>query len=76
MTKEEVLLLLQSQVLMLKNKALETNTRLQMDWSAKNKVLQDAIKGLNSCDALWIDEQYQSFFNKEIRPYLKPHFPD
>ena len=71
MTKEEILVLLQSQVLMLKNKALETDLRMQKDWSAKNQVLQEAIKGLSTCDTLWLDGQYQSFFQREIKSYLR-----
>ena len=59
MSKEEILELLKTQILMLR------------DHQVKHKMIQENIQKLNSCDALWLQDEYGKWFEKEIRPSMK-----
>ena len=72
MTKEEILELLKAQMLALRDRSteLQKNSRLRADWVAKTKHMQDTIKNISSCDAIWLDEEYGKWFKKEIQPLV------
>jgi hypothetical protein len=71
MNKNEVLDLLKHLILQLRDhsKELQGDPKLMRDWIAKNNHLQDSIKSLNSCDAVYINDEYAKWYKQEIQPY-------
>ena len=72
MNKEESLELMKHLILQLRDneKALRENPRLMQDWVAKQEHLKSEIDKLNSCDAVWLNDQYMAWFKKEIEPHV------
>jgi hypothetical protein len=72
MNKEELLDLLKHLILQLRDhsKELQSDPRLMKDWVAKSKHLQNSLGLLNSCDALWVSENYGKWHKQEIQPYI------
>ncbi len=72
MNKEEVLTLLKTQVLDLRDRSAEIqkDPRLMDDWVVKTQYLGNAVKGLNSCDAVWLNDEYSKWFKKEVQPHI------
>lgn len=72
MDKNEVLCLLQNLILQLRDESslLQSDSNLKKDWVVKHQVLQRELKNLNSCDSLWLNEEYGKFFRKEIAPSI------
>lgn len=73
MNKDDILSMLKSQVLALRDQSreIESDKRLQLDWSEKTKFLINNIHGLNSCDMLWLNDEYGKWFDKEISPHTR-----
>ena len=71
MNKEQTLDILKHLVLQLRDnsKEIQANPNLTKDWVAKSKMVQDQLKSMNSCDALWFNEEYGKWHKKEIEPY-------
>ena len=78
MTKEEILELLKYQVLQVKDNsnAIGSNPNIFQDWTTKQKILNDAINTMNSCDANWLNDEYSKWFRKEIQPHIPKINPD
>lgn len=73
MTKEEVFELMKEVVLAIKDDSdkMKTDRSYMTSWLDKNKELDAAIKELNSCDMLWLDDSYGPWFDENIRPNLR-----
>lgn len=78
MNKEEILSLLKTQVLNLRDRSAEIqkDPQLMADWIAKTKLLQQRVNSLNSCDILWINDEYSKWAIKEIKPYTDSLDPE
>ena len=63
MTKEEILEAMKEWVLSMQK------------LSAKEKAVQESLKNLNSCDMLWITDQYAKFHKAEIAPNIPKDLP-
>lgn len=72
MTKEESLELMKWLILQLRDNGqkLKDDPMLMADWVAKQKHLETSVKALNSCDALWINDNYGVWYKKEIEPII------
>lgn len=68
MSKEEVLELLKYLVLQIRDNGdkLKNDERFIADWRAKNSLLSEAIKSLNSCDCNWVNDEYGEWHRKEM----------
>jgi len=73
MTKEEILALLQSQILILRDRSSDfpKDPQLVKDWTAKTQYLQQSIETLNQIDKEWLNIEYNRWFLKEIDPIAK-----
>ena len=67
MTKEQVLQALKEYVLTLRDHPDKLN-----QCHKKALELQEAVKGLNSCDADWVNDQYGPWHRKNILPHVDP----
>jgi len=72
MDKQEILDLLKHLILQLRDhsKDIQKDPRLMQDFIAKAKHLENILQSLNSCDALYIEDEYGKFFKKEVQPYV------
>ena len=75
MTKEEILECLKDSILTLlrKNKEIKENDILLKKWQENANRIDEGVKSLNSCDSLWLAEQYQKWLkeNEEIQKGIK-----
>jgi len=62
MNKEEVLQLWKDVILEIKGGKVPSVDRIEL--------LKKGLTSLNSCDALWCEEEYGKWFHKEIRPFI------
>ena len=69
MNKEEVLQLWKDVVLEMKAVELEKKTN-KYPSIERIELLKKGLTSLNSCDALWCEEEYGKWFHKEIRPFI------
>lgn len=72
MKKEEVLALSKELVLSVRdsrNKILTPEEAANR--RAKIELLNREVANLNSCDMLWLDDEYGKFYRKEISPNFK-----
>ena len=74
LTKEQVLERLKDSILTLARKGREfkDNKELFSKWDETRKIVNKAVEGLNSCDMLWLSEQYEIWFksDKEMQDKL------
>jgi len=72
MTKEECFELMKWLILQVRDNGenLKSDEMLKADWVAKQKHLDSAIKTLNSCDALWLNDVFGLWHRKEIEPNI------
>ena len=70
LTKEQLLEILQSSLLTLKDKGkkLFENKELFEAWKKQNTILQEGVKKLNSCDMLWLSENYEQWYKNVLTP--------
>lgn len=70
MKKEQILDLLKDTVLTLKDKSkeLSKNDLLYKAWKEQNKRVAEEVKKLDSCDMLWISDEYGKWFKQHILP--------
>jgi len=73
MTKEEILKEWQELIIALKE-ADKQHPFDGREGKSRYAVLNEAIKQLNSCDALWLSEQYSKWFEESIKPFI-PDLP-
>jgi len=77
MTKEEVLELLKHLILILRDQKEKLNdARLMADWVAKYKHLCKEHEKLSSCDILWVGDEYDKWYKKEIKPFISKDLLD
>ena len=71
MKKEELFERLKDSILTIvrKNDELRTNSLLRLKWLENSQKIDAALKELNSCDMLWLNDEYGKWFkdNKEIQ---------
>ena len=69
MTKEQCLEFMKWLILQLKDNGhkLKDDPMLMADWVAKQKHLETSVKTLNSCDALWLEDNYGAFYKQVIK---------
>jgi hypothetical protein len=72
-TKEEILEALKDLVLgLMKNpEKLKDNIIYQASWVNRQQEIGIAVKTLNSCDTLWLNDEYGAWFKAEIKPNIK-----
>jgi hypothetical protein len=72
MNKEQILQTLKELITQLKNnsKAFIDDENILQEWQKKQQEVGIAVKKLNSCDALWLNDEYAKWFNSEIKPNL------
>ena len=72
MNKEKILDTLKEMVtgLMENSEKLKTDTAYQASWAKQQQDVGIAVKGLNSCDALWLNDEYAKWFNDTIKPNM------
>jgi len=83
--KEEILKELKELLLALQNNGqkMVTDSELSKSFTDRSYILSVEMKGLNSCDACWVNDQYGKWFNKYIVPkhqklinQIKMHGPE
>ena len=69
MNKRQVLKSIQELVLDLvdNSKRLGEDDEYMKAWAQKQKEMDAALKKLNSCDILWVSENYEKWFNSNPR---------
>jgi len=69
MTKEQILELLKDTIttLKVKNRELLTNKDLRRAWDNQNEMVREAVRGLDSCDMLWLNDHYAEWFKANIQ---------
>ena len=77
MTKEEILSDLKEIILATRDdkERLLKDSSFMQNWMAKENAIQAAFKNLNSCDRLWITDQYAKFHKAEIAPNIPKDLP-
>lgn len=56
-------------------KELQSMVKQTMEFSKRQKALQESIAALNSCDQLWLSERYGEFHKKEVVPHIPKDLP-
>ena len=46
------------------------NAEVKAKWDIKAKDLADNVKELNSCDSLWLSEEYAKWYEINIKPNI------
>jgi hypothetical protein len=83
--KEEILKELQELLLTLQKNGqkMVVDSELAKSFTDRSDTLSIEMKGLNSCDACWVNDQYGKWFNRYIAPkyqklinQIKMHGPE
>ena len=72
MTKEQILALLKDSILTLRDKGrtFHENEPLLKAWTKQNEMIEEAVKGLNSCDMLFINDEYSKWMKDTFGDYI------
>jgi hypothetical protein len=68
-TKEEVLTELQDVVKTLFSDNINHDF-IKAKWRLKSKQVDEDVKALNSCDLLWLSEEYSKWHEIEVKPNI------
>ena len=73
MTKEQILALLKDSVITLRDKGrtFHDNEALRNAWMNQNTKISEAVKELNSCDMLWVNDEYAKWMQENFSDYIE-----
>ena len=73
MNREQILASLKSSILTIrdKGKELATNEDMYKAWVKENNIIREEVNKLDSCDMLWLNDEYGKWFREEIQPIVE-----